>query len=556
MASADSLKIILEAIDNASLQIKGVQQSVESLDKTTKESTDKISSSFSNATSSLLKYAAGFATIGAATAFLKSSISEAINAEAVQAKLQHQIEAAGVSWASYGGQIDAVIQSVSDYAIVQDEQVKAALQRLVLITNDVTGSMNNLQLVTDLATARNIDMETAATLVGRTMAGNLEIVGRFIPEIRELNESLGANATDAEKSAAALKLLRERTAGMAGAIPENVRMVKEFQKTWLDFKEAVGTILLPFMAGAMDSLTMYLKDFMKYGLGDFKTVFISTLKDIYTAAKTWLVDKFWEVVNGITAPIRGIIDKFLWLKDTLVGHSIIPDMIADIGLYMNEGLEKNMLNPAKEIADGVLQTMDMVARGVSDAFAGAIVYGESMAVAFKNLLKSVAANIISMLVQIGVQRLIAWLLSRIITIKETASRLASLAAITYAGAFSSQAGIPIVGPFIAPGIAAAAVAAMLAGAATAGAAGAAAGTAIGGLAKGGIVTSPTIALIGEAGPEAIIPLKKKGKAGGSGVTIVFSGPVLGDSQQARSFALEVDKALYDLKIKGLSLALA
>ena len=42
------------------------------------------------------------------------------------------------------------------------------------------------------------------------------------------------------------------------------------------------------------------------------------------------------------------------------------------------------------------------------------------------------------------------------------------------------------------------------------------------MAEGGIVTSPTLALIGEAGPEAVVPLSKMGQMGG-GVTINVNG---------------------------------
>ena len=42
------------------------------------------------------------------------------------------------------------------------------------------------------------------------------------------------------------------------------------------------------------------------------------------------------------------------------------------------------------------------------------------------------------------------------------------------------------------------------------------------MANGGIVTSPTLALIGEAGPEAVVPLGKGGGMGG-GITINISG---------------------------------
>jgi hypothetical protein len=45
------------------------------------------------------------------------------------------------------------------------------------------------------------------------------------------------------------------------------------------------------------------------------------------------------------------------------------------------------------------------------------------------------------------------------------------------------------------------------------------------MATGGIVTSPTAALIGEAGPEAVIPLSRMGSMGGSTVNIVVNGSV-------------------------------
>jgi hypothetical protein len=48
------------------------------------------------------------------------------------------------------------------------------------------------------------------------------------------------------------------------------------------------------------------------------------------------------------------------------------------------------------------------------------------------------------------------------------------------------------------------------------------------LAEGGIVNSPTLAMIGEAGPEAVIPLSKMGSMGGNNVTIHVNG---GDPQQ-------------------------
>jgi hypothetical protein len=42
------------------------------------------------------------------------------------------------------------------------------------------------------------------------------------------------------------------------------------------------------------------------------------------------------------------------------------------------------------------------------------------------------------------------------------------------------------------------------------------------LAQGGIVTSPTLAMIGEAGPEAVIPLNRAGGMGLGGNTITVN----------------------------------
>jgi hypothetical protein len=45
------------------------------------------------------------------------------------------------------------------------------------------------------------------------------------------------------------------------------------------------------------------------------------------------------------------------------------------------------------------------------------------------------------------------------------------------------------------------------------------------LAEGGIVKTPTIAMIGEAGAEAIVPLNRMGSMGGATVNVVINGSV-------------------------------
>ncbi|MCF7861207.1 hypothetical protein K9M79_03090, partial [Candidatus Woesearchaeota archaeon] len=57
------------------------------------------------------------------------------------------------------------------------------------------------------------------------------------------------------------------------------------------------------------------------------------------------------------------------------------------------------------------------------------------------------------------------------------------------------------------------------------------------LASGGIVTSPTIAMIGEAGPEAVIPLGK----GGTGGNVIINNPIMTDSSFIKKVTDQVSK---------------
>lgn len=54
------------------------------------------------------------------------------------------------------------------------------------------------------------------------------------------------------------------------------------------------------------------------------------------------------------------------------------------------------------------------------------------------------------------------------------------------------------------------------------------------MADGGMVTSPTIAMIGEAGPEAVVPLNRMGSMGGATVNIVINGSVTSEGDLVNS----------------------
>jgi hypothetical protein len=95
------------------------------------------------------------------------------------------------------------------------------------------------------------------------------------------------------------------------------------------------------------------------------------VQKVYTAVKTWLVDKFTAVVNSIKGAVQSVGDKFKWLYDTVVGHSWVPDMITAIGSEFGK-LAGNMVSPTASATNAVSGLFQTMADSVSSSISGLI----------------------------------------------------------------------------------------------------------------------------------------------------------------------------------------
>lgn len=66
---------------------------------------------------------------------------------------------------------------------------------------------------------------------------------------------------------------------------------------------------------------------------------------VYQGVKTWLQDKLGAVFDWVKGKLSGVRDAFQWLGDQLVFNSIVPDMVDGIGAQMAR-LDSVMVNPA------------------------------------------------------------------------------------------------------------------------------------------------------------------------------------------------------------------
>ncbi len=177
----------------------------------------------------------------AATAWLQSAAKDAIEAEVAFNKLKIQVEQLGKS---YTVGMAMAIESTSQYAMVQDEEVAAVLQRLVFLTGDVEKSTKNLTLAYDFAYLKGIDVAESSQLIGLAMTGNIERLGRIMPEFRNLDDLLGKNATNTQKAAYAMAVFDEKVAGAMGQMTLNERMVRDLTNAYANFKEGIGAVAL------------------------------------------------------------------------------------------------------------------------------------------------------------------------------------------------------------------------------------------------------------------------------------------------------------------------
>ena len=177
----------------------------------------------------------------AATAWLQSAAKDALEAEVAFNKLRIQVNQLGQA---YTVGMEMAIQSTSQYAMVQDEEVAAVLQRLVFLTGDVEKSTKNLTLAYDFAYLKGIDVAESAQLIGLAMMGNIERLGRIMPEFRNLDNLLGKNATSTQKAAYAMAVFDEKVAGATGQMTLNERMVKDLTNAYANFKEGIGAVAL------------------------------------------------------------------------------------------------------------------------------------------------------------------------------------------------------------------------------------------------------------------------------------------------------------------------
>lgn len=227
ISEALTLGIVIKLTDEATEQLKNVGSNLSGLGK-----------------AALALGTTAVAGIGAVAASLWDCAQAAAEEERGITRLSAAVRATGADWDTASAEIEDYIAAQTRRAALDDGEARDALTRLTVTTGDYKKALELLPIAMDMAAGANIDLSTAAQLVGRVAEGNIGVLSRYGITLQE-----GATAQEA------LAALQERFAGQAEAYGNTFAGAQAKMGIALgNLKETVGAAVLPILADFINTL--------------------------------------------------------------------------------------------------------------------------------------------------------------------------------------------------------------------------------------------------------------------------------------------------------------
>lgn len=374
--------------------------------------------------------------------------------------------------------------------------------------NDVFDRASSLML--DMSSVFGGDAKSAATQLGKALEdpvkglGALSRVGvTFTDEQKALVKALveSGNTLDAQK------LILDALEGQVGGTAEaSADATDKLKNVWLDFQERIGTAILP----AIEKLSSWAVDvalpaferfwsFISEAWRNISALFSGEGNDQVETVKGWateIVGLIQDAVKLVTAVIRKFVEWGTWIWEhygdqiTAVIKVAWDSIKANVTLII--GIIRNLVKLVTAILNGDWSAAWDAAKGIVTTF---LDWFKGLPGRMVGALRAAVGLVGKAAVDLGraiINGIIGFWnrLDPRITIGPLPSWVPGIGGKQYQS------------PDLFPDIPQ--------------------------LAQGGIVTAPTLALIGEAGSEAVIPLDKAGSMGGGPVISVTVNTGVGD----------------------------
>lgn len=177
----------------------------------------------------------------AAVGFGAVAVKAALDGQQAHAQLVQAVSNSGAAFSSVGGAVDDMSSRFAKLGF-ENDQVEAALTRMVTASGSTKTALDNMGLAADLARARHISLEDAAGALGKILAGNMRGMTAFGLATKD---AAGNTLTAAQ----AIAELNERFGGAAQANAGTYAgKLQALNAEYHNMVEAIGNMLLPVLA--------------------------------------------------------------------------------------------------------------------------------------------------------------------------------------------------------------------------------------------------------------------------------------------------------------------
>lgn len=286
MAGSRTLKLsILADVDDLNKKLKQADQDVGGFTGQLEKFGKMAAAAFAAAAAAAAAYAGKLAVDG---------VKAAIEDEAAQKRLAQALEAATGATVK---QIEATETYISKMQLatgVSDTELRSAMGRLALSTNDVTKAQELLSLALDISKARGIPLEAVANALGKAFDGQTTALAR-----------LGLGLSSAELKGKSFNDIQDQLnknfGGAAAAAAETYQgRIDRLKQAFAEFQENVGYKIIPILE---DFINLIVNNVIP-NIGKFISIFKPVADAIERNKESF--QAFGEIIEKYVLPLLGV----------------------------------------------------------------------------------------------------------------------------------------------------------------------------------------------------------------------------------------------------------
>ena len=324
--------------------------------------------------------------------------------ENAQAQMNNAFKNAGTTTGAYKNQIANLDGQMTTFGYT-NAQTNSALAQLVTVTGNAQSSISNMGLAANIAANRHMDLNSAATLMAKTMAGNVTAAKRMGIEIPA---NILKIKDPTEKANAILGILGDRFKGSAsaaaGTFAGKTAAVKAQMENWA---ASIGQKLIPILqtlVGDIQTAISWLSHHKEVMIG----IAVAVAGALGTLAVMWVINTiaamaFWTAATGgIIILVAALAVGIAWIV-THWGEvwTFIKDVAADAWHWIYNNFIQPVVQAFSDVIDWVKGHWPLLLAIITGPFGLAIYFIMSNWNSIVNFFSGLVASIGSVFTQIG-----------------------------------------------------------------------------------------------------------------------------------------------------------